>query len=77
MKFYNDALILVAVDGDACAYWSKDKSAWEMGAVGWARDCWLGLNPISKAEAKAQFPNADLSAIPDMTAAKKAQSNED
>lgn len=70
MKFYNDALILVAVDGDACAYWSKDKSAWDMGTVGWARDCRFDLNPISKAAAKKQFPDADLSAIPDFTEAK-------
>ena len=70
MKFYNDASILVAVDEDACAYWSKDKSAWEMGSVEWARDCWLDLNSISKADAKKQFPDADFSAIPDLTEAK-------
>ena len=70
MKFYNDAFILVAVDGDACAYWSAKDSEWLMGNVAWARDCWLDQRPISKADAKAQFPDADLSAIPDFTEAK-------
>lgn len=66
MNFYNDSQILVAVDGDACTYWSKDKSAWATGSVGWARDCWLDLIPISKAEAKKQFPEADFASIPDL-----------
>ena len=70
MKFYNDASTLVAVDEDACAYWSAKDSEWRMGGVGLARDCRFDLNSISKAAAKKQFPNADLSAIPDFTEAK-------
>ena len=70
MKFYNDAFILVAVDGDACAYWSARDSEWLMGNVAWARDCRFDVNPISRADAKKQFPDADLSAIPDFTEAK-------
>lgn len=70
MKFYNDALTLVTVDGDACAYWFAKESEWRIGGVGLARDCRFDLNPISKADAKKQFPDADFSAIPDMTEAK-------
>jgi len=70
MKFYNDALTLVAVDGDACAYWFAKESEWRIGGVGLARDCRFDLNPITRDQAKKTFPDADLSAIPDFTEAK-------
>lgn len=69
IKFYDSEHTLVACDEDGCAYWSPKSNSWEPGTVDLARECWLTLSPLSRGEAQAEFPDADLGDLPDLAAA--------
>ncbi|MFL0356684.1 hypothetical protein ACI5KX_09395 [Erythrobacter sp. GH1-10] len=65
MNFYELELRLVAVSGDASAVWSSE-GVWKDGTVALARKALFEGVGLTGAEAKKEFPDADLEAVPDL-----------
>lgn len=61
---HDDRLVVVNDDATEGVIWSVDNACWVEAKGDFPRKAWLDGTMLSPAKAAAEFPEADLSAIP-------------